>query len=326
MGNFTFTEKGALVTITNTSTERTITNNKGNISPVLTTNNTNSNIVPAFTIQIPCFTSYKVNSIAPGNSISFVVKNPKEISYYLDMSKSKLDGINICITPVTDDTVLQDKTIIPTTEDQIVTADTGYTGLGTVTVKGVTGNYDSQPNLETLSVTPTTQAQTITPELPVDGYSQVSVSAVTSAIDQNIVAGNIKKDVQILGVTGSYEGSGGGYNATLEVDGTEFTYTDAVLTSITIPSSVTSIGDSAFYGCYSLTSVTIPSSVTSIGDSVFYNCQGLASITIPNSVTSIGDDTFSGCDSLATITIHKSEGSITGAPWGAPNATVVWDG
>ena len=242
------------------------------------------------------------------------------------MSKSKLDGINICITPVTDDTVLQDKTIIPTTEDQIVTADTGYTGLGTVTVKGVTGNYDSQPNLETLSVTPTTQAQTITPELPVDGYSQVSVSAVTSAIDQNIVAGNIKKDVQILGVTGSYEGSGGGYNATLEVDGTEFTYTDAVLTSITIPSSVTSIGDSAFYGCYSLTSVTIPSSVTSIGDSVFYNCQGLASITIPNSVTSIGDDTFSGCDSLATITIHKSEGSITGAPWGAPNATVVWDG
>lgn len=33
---------------------------------------------------------------------------------------------------------------------------------------------------------------------------------VTAAIDSNIVAGNIKKDVEILGVTGTYEGSGGG--------------------------------------------------------------------------------------------------------------------
>lgn len=66
----------------------------------------------------------------------------------------------------------------------------------------------SEPNLIALDVTPTSEAQTITPESPVDGYSSVSVSAVTSAIDQNIVAGNIKKDVEILGVTGSYEGSG----------------------------------------------------------------------------------------------------------------------
>ena len=69
-------------------------------------------------------------------------------------------------------------------------------------------DLDVMHNLTTLSVTPTTSAQSIAPESPVDGYSSVSVSAVTSAIDQNIVAGNIKKDVEILGVTGSYEGSG----------------------------------------------------------------------------------------------------------------------
>ena len=65
----------------------------------------------------------------------------------------------------------------------------------------------STPNLQTLNVTPSTSAQQITPTSPVDGYDEVNVAAVTAAIDQNIVAGNIKKDVEILGVTGTYEGA-----------------------------------------------------------------------------------------------------------------------
>ena len=64
-----------------------------------------------------------------------------------------------------------------------------------------------QPVIDTLNVTPTTSAQQITAPSGTDGYSPVNVSAVTSSIDANIVAGNIKKDVQILGVTGSYEGT-----------------------------------------------------------------------------------------------------------------------
>ena len=64
------------------------------------------------------------------------------------------------------------------------------------------------------------------------------------------------------------------------------------LTSVTIPDSVTSIGDEAFYNCTRLTSVTIPDSVTSIGNYAFYCCTGLTSVTIPNSVTSIGDNAF----------------------------------
>ena len=72
------------------------------------------------------------------------------------------------------------------------------------------------PVITSLSVTPTTSSQTITAPSGTDGYSPVNVSAVTSSIDANIQAGNIKKDVQILGVTGTYEGSGGGskYGAT----------------------------------------------------------------------------------------------------------------
>ena len=82
------------------------------------------------------------------------------------------------------------------------------------------------------------------------------------------------------------------------------------LTSLTIPSSVTSIGDWAFHGCSGLTSLTIPSSVTSIGDCAFMKCSGLTSLTIPTSVTSIGGGAFGGCSGLTSLTIPTSVTSI----------------
>ena len=78
------------------------------------------------------------------------------------------------------------------------------------------------------------------------------------------------------------------------------------LTSITIPDSVTSIGEEAFIGCSSLTNVTIPDSVTSIGDYAFKCCSSLTSVTIGNGVTEIGYDAFSGCSSLTSVTIPDS--------------------
>ena len=82
------------------------------------------------------------------------------------------------------------------------------------------------------------------------------------------------------------------------------------LTSITIPNSVTSIGGAAFEHCIGLTSVTIPNGVTSIGYSAFYQCSGLTSITIPNSVTSIGGYAFGECSGLTSVTIGNSVTSI----------------
>ena len=82
------------------------------------------------------------------------------------------------------------------------------------------------------------------------------------------------------------------------------------LTSVTIPNSVTSIGDYAFDGCSGLTSVTIPNSVTAIGNSAFDGCSGLTSVTIPNSVTSIGESAFCGCSGLTSVTIPNSVTSI----------------
>ncbi len=66
------------------------------------------------------------------------------------------------------------------------------------------------------------------------------------------------------------------------------------------------IPDSAFLGCTSLTKITLPTSVTSIGYSAFSGCTSLSSINIPNGVASIGYSAFFGCTSLTSITIPDS--------------------
>ena len=82
------------------------------------------------------------------------------------------------------------------------------------------------------------------------------------------------------------------------------------LTSVIIPVGVSSIGAYVFEGCIELTSVTIPDSVTSIGDSAFNKCFSLTSVTIPSSVTSLGTRAFSSCTSLTSVTIPDSVTNI----------------
>ena len=82
------------------------------------------------------------------------------------------------------------------------------------------------------------------------------------------------------------------------------------LKSVNTPSSVTTIGQWAFAYCTGLTSVTIPYSVTTIGDNVFYYCEGLKSVTIPNSVKTIGQWAFAYCTGLTTVTIPYSVTTI----------------
>ena len=80
---------------------------------------------------------------------------------------------------------------------------------------------------------------------------------------------------------------------------------DTPLTRVYIPSSVTSIGWSAFEGCTGLTSINIPNSVTSIGMNAFYG-SGLTSITISSSVTSIGSQAFYNCSGLTSIKVDSN--------------------
>ena len=90
-----------------------------------------------------------------------------------------------------------------------------------------------------------------------------------------------------------------------------FYYCDG-LTSVTIPNSVKSIGERAFRHCSGLTSVSIGNGVTSIGEWAFYECSRLTSVTIPNSVKSIGDDAFYNCSRLTSVTIGSGVKYIYG--------------
>lgn len=116
-------------------------------------------------------------------------------------------------------------------------------------------------------------------------------------------------------ITG-YKGAGGAVNIPGTIDGLpvkaigEWAFYSKSVTSVGIPSSITSIGDYAFDSCYGLTSVTIPDSVTNLGVYAFPWCFSLTNVTIGNSVTAIGYWAFYECKSLTHVTIPDSVTSI----------------
>lgn len=86
-------------------------------------------------------------------------------------------------------------------------------------------------------------------------------------------------------------------------DKSELVFVYHTVRKMSIPSSVTKIGDYAFYNCTNLTSIELPSGVTEIGDYAFYNCTNLSSLTLPSGVKEIGFSAFQGCKSLTSVTI-----------------------
>lgn len=80
--------------------------------------------------------------------------------------------------------------------------------------------------------------------------------------------------------------------------------------TISIPSSVVKIADAAFVNCTALESISLPSALTTLGQQAFYNCENLNNVAIPNGVTTIEASAFYNCKSLATLVLPSKITSI----------------
>ena len=85
----------------------------------------------------------------------------------------------------------------------------------------------------------------------------------------------------------------------------ETAFAQGEFTSVTLPSTLTTIGDKAFYMCRNLEKITLPAGVTAIGDYAFYYCDHLKSLKIPDGVTEISEYMLYACLGLEELTLPK---------------------
>ena len=154
------------------------------------------------------------------------------------------------------------------------------------------------------------------------GITSVEIPTSVKYIGFDVLYGCVSKRVNYLGTIDQW--------VEIEQCGSEMFFRcndglyikDVLITEANI-TKATKINTEAFYDCASLTSVTIGSSVTSIGPYAFA-CSSLEVIVIPNSVTSIGIGAFLGCSNLTIYCEAEEKPSGWHHSWNSSNCPVIW--
>lgn len=128
----------------------------------------------------------------------------------------------------------------------------------------------------------------------------------------------------------SYDSSGGGPlqnvnmpNTVTEIGKGAF-QGDTHLALTSLPSGLTSIAQDAFYQCTSLAITSFPSGLLGIGSMAFRQCNALTSLTFLGTPNGIASSAFYSCANITTIRVPWASGAVSGAPWGATNATITY--
>lgn len=96
------------------------------------------------------------------------------------------------------------------------------------------------------------------------------------------------------------------------------------LKQLVIPDSVNSIGDYAFSACTGISILTIGNGVTNIGYSAFSYCSGIRKLVIPNNVINVGANAFYGCTGISSLTLSENMTTIRGETfYGCSGLTTV---
>ena len=255
---------------------------------------------------------YTISNITANKTVTVIFEEIPVTTYTLSITASGNGSVTY------DGTAVKNKTTSFTVEEGLsatltFTPDNGYQ-LASVKVGSTDVTSSVSNNKYTISNITANTTVTVTFEATQSYSYDVEVDGIYYNLNTN------NKTAEVTNKTdngGDYSGSVT-ISSSINVNGIQYSVTSIgnasfgncwELTSITIPNSITSIGNAAFR-CSGLTSITIPNSVTSIGAMAFFSCSNLTSITLPNSVTTLDNHVFNHCSSLTSITIPNSVTSI----------------